>query len=172
MDVDLGKLRQERIAAVLLWVFSIIYLSASSQLTLGIPKKLGAGFIPLVIGVLLFVSASLYLYKALAAKSKERERDSHDDFRDRGVQRDWLPVLGIAGCLVAYPFLLGRLHFILSTFAGTFAMLLFLRFKRPVHTLWVAVVITITAYVVFSIILGVVLPNGPVEVFVLRLIRG
>lgn len=172
MDVDLGKLRQERIAAVLLWVFSIVYFYASSQLTLGIPKKLGAGFIPLVIGVLLFVSASVYLYKALAARREARNLETESGFGDQGVKYDWPPVLGIAGCLVAYPFLLGRLHFILSTFAGTFAMLLFLRFKRPVHALWVAVVITITAYVVFSVILGVVLPNGPVEVLVLRLIRG
>jgi putative tricarboxylic transport membrane protein len=172
MDVDLGKVRQERMAAVLLWVFSIVYLYASWQLKLGVPKKLGAGFIPLLIGVLLFVSASVYLYKALTAKRKFREGDSHDTLGDRGVEYDWPPVLGIAGCLIAYPFLLGRIHFILSTFAGTFAMLLFLRFKKPVHALWVAMVITITAYVVFSVILGVVLPNGPVEVFVLRLIRG
>jgi putative tricarboxylic transport membrane protein len=172
MDVDLGKLRQERMAAVLLWVFSIVYLYASWQLKLGVPKKLGAGFIPLLIGVLLFVSASVYLYKALTAKRNVREGDSHDTLGDRGVEYDWPPVLGIAGCLIAYPFLLGRIHFILSTFAGTFAMLLFLRFKKPVHALWVAMVITITAYVVFSVILGVVLPNGPVEVFVLRLIRG
>jgi hypothetical protein len=172
MDVDLGKLRQERMAAVLLWVFSVVYLYASSQLKLGIPKKLGAGFIPILIGLLLFVSASVYLYKALAAKSEARDLESEDGFGDRGVQYDWPAVLGIAGCLVAYPFLLGRFHFILSTFAVTFAMLLFLRFKRPVHALWVAVVITITAYVLFSVILGVVLPNGPAEVFVLRLIRG
>jgi putative tricarboxylic transport membrane protein len=164
-DVKSG---QERIAAAVLWIFSVVYLCAGSQLKFGVLKKPGAGFIPMAIGVLLFLSASAYLYRALAGKSNAPLSEGE------GAQPwklDWLPVLGITGCLIAYPFLLGRLHFIVATAGCTFVMLLSLRFRKHIRALLVAALIGVASYLLFSFVLGVVLPNGPLEASLSALFR-
>lgn len=149
----------DKLTALGLFGFAVSYLAGGWGLRLGTLKKPGPGLLPLLVGTGLLLCTAVYLWQvftkpaASASSSKPFE-------------------LKLAACLstvvLAYPVLLGYLHFILATSAVFYLMLLMLRFKSPAWGLVVSLTIVVACFMIFAVLLGVTLPSGPLETFLYR----
>jgi Tripartite tricarboxylate transporter TctB family len=162
MPKDSGK---EKVLAVILFGFSCLYLYGCLRLKLGILSNPGPGFIPLLVGVLLFVSTGAYLYRLYWGKDQRQEE--RREAAEEGVNLGAL--LGILASVISYPFLLGELNFILSTLVVLFAMLVLLKFRTPFHSLVLAAGVTVVSFLIFGRFFGVALPSGLLEELLYRL---
>jgi hypothetical protein len=156
--------RGEKVAAVALWTFSLIYFFSSLRLKLGRMANPGSGFMPLLVGICLLLCATIYLAQVFRA-GRERTGAASPPANGRNY---WVP-MGIGACVVVYPFLLGALDFLLATFLVVAPILVILKFKNLAVSLLTAALITVLAYFIFARVLGVVLPNGILEQFLLSL---
>ncbi len=76
---------------------------------------------------------------------------------------------GIAAALIVYPILLKGLNFLLSTFIVLFVLFRLLRFKTTLVSFLTALVATLVSFIIFAGLLGVVVPAGSVEEFILKI---
>jgi hypothetical protein len=118
-----------------------------------------------VIGVLLLVFTAVYGYQTFRSGGATEETGKPEERRPA----NYLASLGIAAGVVAYPFLLRNLKFLTATFLVVFAMLLLLKYKKAFFSLLISLAVTAIAFLIFSRLLGVVLPGGPLEQIVLSL---
>jgi len=77
------------------------------------------------------------------------------------------PIKGTAGRV--YPYLLDTLNFLVSTSLVLFVMFRLLRFRTTLISLLTAVATTVFSYFIFAGLLGVVLPAGAMEEFILKM---
>ncbi|MHB8916457.1 MAG: tripartite tricarboxylate transporter TctB family protein [Desulfocucumaceae bacterium] len=162
----------DRIVACLLSLFSLIYLYGSLQLRPGSIGDPGPGAMPMLISALLLITSAVNVFNTLrpeSIKTNADEKESDDIAGDKSDNR--VALYGIIACFIVYPILLKQLNFLLSTFISTFIMFRLLKFKNAVHSLFSALVATLLFYIVFSRLLGVVLPNGPLEQLILSIGR-
>ena len=89
--------------------------------------------------------------------------------QDEGHSWTQLAPAGIAGALIVYPFLLHALNFLLSTSIVLFVLFRLLRFKTTLVSLLTALGTTLFSYFIFAGLLGVVLPAGIMEEFILKI---
>jgi len=61
----------QKIIAVVLFVFSLIYFSSGFKYKIGTHKVMGPGFFPLLIGVLLLVCTGIHLLRVMKTKGRE-----------------------------------------------------------------------------------------------------
>lgn len=157
--------RREKIAALVLFVFSLIYLYGCMRLRIGRVHNPGPGFLPLVVGILLICFTGLNLWRAL------RKGATTGDIAQTAppVGSNILIPLGTAAFVLAYPFLLSGLKYILSTFLVMFFMLAINKYKGIGFNALIALVIAIASFVFFCMILGVVLPMGKLETLILQI---
>ncbi len=154
---------KQKLTALSLFCFSILYLSGGWALKLGSLRKPGPGLLPRLVGVCLVICTGVYLWKTLRIKT-----ESPPDASPPGNART---VILLAGAILVYPLLLYFLKFILATFAVVYFMLLVLKFKGPAWDCAIALGLVVLTFVVFSMVLGVTLSIGPIEEFFF-LLRG
>ena len=159
------KTRNRKITAVALLAFSLFYFFFTLKLKMGAPKNPGPGFVPAWIGVLLILSTGYHLFLVLKSSTAEEETDGPTS---QG-ERNYLAIYGTLGCTLLYPFILETLKFLVSTFLVSFLLLFLLRPRRPLFSVFLALVISVVSFLVFSRLLGVGLPNGPLEVLLFRI---
>ncbi len=152
--------KKEIVTAIAMLIFSLVYLYGGVDLRVGTARNPGAGFFPLLIGLSLLVSSCLYLYQA----SRQPRAASNEDEPVEKLNL-WVPA-GIAVVIFVYPVLLRYMYFIPSTTLCLFALFRLMRFKGWTYSLLAALVIAVVIFVLFSR-LGVILPNGAVEQFLL-----
>ncbi len=157
--------RKERITACALLALSLLYSFGCLRLKIGALENPGAGLIPRVIGFLLLVFTAIYCYQVFRSQAGRKEAEKPE----KASRTNYLASLGIAACVVAYPFLLRNLKFLLATFIVVFAMLLLLKYKRMLSSLLISSLITVASFLIFSRLLGVVLPGGTLEQLAMRL---
>lgn len=120
-------------------------------------QKLGAGFLPMIVG------AGLTLC-ALALLRRGRRADGADaPARERGAEHPGSAAV-IVGVVIGYLLLAERLGFLLVAPLGLFAIFLALR-VRWTHAIWWAVGGTIVVHVAFYKLLRVPLPWGVLRPF-------
>jgi putative tricarboxylic transport membrane protein len=151
---------RDRLAALGLFGFSLMYLVGGWHLKLGTLKKPGPGFLPLLVGAGLLVCTALYLWQAFRRPSPPVS--SSEPFDVKTAAR-------LVAIVLAYPVLLNYLDFILATFAAVYLMLLVLKFTSPAWGLVISLMIVVACFMVFAVLLGVTLPSGPIEAFLYRL---
>ncbi len=154
------------IAATVLLIFSAAYTLSSLGLKIGRLSSPGPGLMPLLLGIGLTACALAYL-----AQQVRRRRGSREPLTPKVNAAKWSvhgTPLGIVVAVAAYPFLLSWLGFLVSTSLVVCAMLLLLRFRGPGVSILVGIVMTFLCYLLFARVLGVVLPAGPVEVFLFK----
>lgn len=156
--------RKDRVTAVVLLGFSLIYFFSSLRLKVGTTHNPGPGFIPAVIGGLLLLCATFYLIGVFRITSPEA---GAPDIRT-GKEKNYRAIIGIIACTTVYPFILEILKFTFSTAAVAFAMLVLLRPQRPVFSFFLALGLSVGFFLVFSRLLGVALPSGFLEDFLFR----
>jgi|WetSurMetagenome_2_1015567.scaffolds.fasta_scaffold624266_1 putative tricarboxylic transport membrane protein len=156
--------RKEKITACVLVAFSIIYSLGCLNTRVGKIENPGAGLIPWLIAFLLILFTTINAVKAF--KSNEK---SNIIIKEEIRSYSYLAVIGIAGVILVYPFLLYTLKVILATFITVFAMLRFLRYKSAFSSFVISIIVSVTVFAFFAVLLGVTFPGGPVEQFLLRL---
>ena len=144
--------------------FSIIYSLGCLNTRVGRIENPGAGLIPWLIAILLILFTTINAVKA--SKSDDK---SDIIIKEEIRSYSYLAVIGIAGVILVYPFLLYTLKVILATFITVFAMLRFLRYKTAFSSLVISLAVSVTVFVFFALLLGVNFPGGPVEQFLLGL---
>jgi putative tricarboxylic transport membrane protein len=159
------KNRNRKIAAVALFAFSIFYLFFSMKLKMGAPKNPGPGFVPAWIGVLLILTTGYHLISVLKACAAEGKAESPT----AQGEKNYLAIYGTLACTLLYPFILETLKFLISTSLVSFLMLFLLQPRKPVFSIFLALVISVVSFIVFSRLLGVGLPNGYLEVLLFRI---
>ena len=157
--------RKEKVTASILVAGSLVYSFGCLHLKAGTLASPGAGLIPRLIGALLILFTSLHCWRTFRSKGGSPEAGE----KTKGARINYLASLGMAACVVAYPFLLRNLKFLLATFIVVFAMLVLLRYRGVVVSFLVSLAVTVASFLVFSRLLGVVLPGGILEQFLLSL---
>jgi hypothetical protein len=154
---------KEKIIAGVLVAFSIIYLLGCLNTSTGKIGNPGAGLIPRLIAVCLFISTGLNAFRTF----KHRGNSSvHQQEPPMGICS---AVIGIAIVILIYPFLLYTLKAIAATFVSSFAMLRLMRYKSTLKCLAISLAVSASVYVIFGLMLGVTFPSGPIEHLMWRL---
>jgi len=150
---------KERLVSLGILVFALVYLAGSVSLKVGTGARPGAGMFPTAIAVALLAIGAFHAWRTFRAPSEP----------DEGHSWTQLAPAGIAGALIVYPFLLHALDFLLSTFIVLFVLFRLLRFKTTLVSLLTALGTTVFSYFIFAGLLGVVLPAGIMEEFILKI---
>jgi len=159
--------RNEKITAVILLGFTLLYSYGSLRLKLGSFKYPGPGLFPVVIGGLLVVCSIFYLVRAFRA----RPPGAANADAAMGKEMNYRVIIGIVACTILYPFILEMLKFVISTTMVAFVMLFLLKPQRAVFSFLLALGMAIVSFLVFYRLLGVALPSGFLEDFLFRIGR-
>ncbi|MGE0563078.1 MAG: tripartite tricarboxylate transporter TctB family protein [Pseudolabrys sp.] len=144
------SLRADHVAGATFILFGILVIALSGDLPAGRLSMPGAGFLPLIVAVLLIGFGG-----ALLLRAAEGPAFSAIDWSDLPHA---LKVLGVAAAAVA---LYTNLGFIITLVAMMVALLVFVERKSIVHAaVYSAGVVAIT-FVTFEFVLKTPLPNGP-----------
>ena len=156
-----------RITALALFAFSVLYLYGGWHLKWGTMKNPGPGFMPSLVGVLLFICTTIHVYGAFLGGRREEGPS-----QGTGIEGPrYGVVLGIFACVVLFPLLLAHLKYLLSSSAVVLVMLLLLRYKTPVVCLVAAILMSLVSYLIFARLLGVALPMGLAEEFIYAILK-
>ncbi|MEW6265271.1 MAG: tripartite tricarboxylate transporter TctB family protein [Thermodesulfobacteriota bacterium] len=155
--------RKEKITAVVLAGFSILYFISCFRLELGNPSNPGPGFFPLVIGFLLTVCAGAYLARVFRGKTLPEKAVASVEVKN------YRAIAVIVASGIVYPLLLGTLKFVIATFVVTFFMLYILKPRKLLSSIFLALALAIVAFLTFARLLGVGLPMGPLEIFLFHI---
>jgi hypothetical protein len=151
---------KERIVAVALLVFALVYLAGSLALKVGTLAGPGAGQFPSFVAIALLVATAWHAWRTFRAAAGE----------DRSHSWTQVAPAGIAVALLVYPIMLKGLSYLLATFLVLFALFRLLGIKRYTTSAWTAGLTTVLSFIIFAGLLGVVLPTGVAELAILRLI--
>jgi putative tricarboxylic transport membrane protein len=156
--------KKEKITACVLVAFSFLYSIGCLNTRVGKIENPGAGLIPWMIAILLILFTSLNAFRVFKRTGK-KEESTQDEPRSGG----YVAVIGIAGVILAYPFLLYTFKVLLATFITVFAMLRFLRHQKALSSVVISAAVSVSVFTIFALLLGVTFPSGPLEQFLLRL---
>jgi putative tricarboxylic transport membrane protein len=159
-----GNIQKEKITAAALVGFSALYFVSSLRLEIGNLRNPGPGFFPIVVGFFLTVCTTIYLIRVIKRRTTVRE-----EVPAAVERKDYRAIASIIASGIAYPLVLDTLKFLVSTFAVTFFMLYMLKPKKVLFSLLLAISMTIVSFIVFSRLLGVGLPMGPLEIFLFHI---
>lgn len=149
---------KERIVSLGILVFALTYLAGSLSLKVGTLAQPGAGQFPAVVAFFLVGIAAFHAWRTLKKTLPKEE----------GHRWTQLAPAGIAAVLIFYPILLKTLSFLISTFIVIYALFRLLRFRTAMISFLTALFTTLLAFIVFTGLLGVTLPNGFIERFILK----
>jgi putative tricarboxylic transport membrane protein len=149
---------KERIVSLGILVFALVYMAGSLALKVGTLAQPGAGQFPAMVAFFLLVIAAFHTWHTFRKISTGEEGHSWTQ----------LAPAGIAAALIFYPILLKTLSFLVSTFIVLYALFRLLRFKTALISFLTALFTTLMAFIVFTGLLGVILPSGFMEGFILK----
>ena len=155
--------RKETIIALALLGFSVLYLVSSFRLEIGNPRNPGPGFFPIVMGSLLTVCTGIYLMRVM------RKRVQGEKRTPPAAGKNYRALAAIIGSGIFYPLILGTLKFLVSTFVVTFVMLYLMKPQRLLSSILLALAMAVASFMIFSRLLGVGLPMGPIEIFLFNI---
>lgn len=151
---------KERIVSLGILIFAMVYTAGAIALKVGTLAQPGAGQFPAAIAVCLLAISAFHVWRTFRQTAEF----------DEGHRWTQLAPAGIAAALVVYPILLKTLDFLFSTFIVLFVLLRLLRFKTTLISFLTALFTTIFSLIVFTGLLGVVLPSGVMEQFILTIL--
>jgi putative tricarboxylic transport membrane protein len=149
---------KDRIVSLGILIFAMVYTAGAIALKVGTLAQPGAGQFPAAIAVCLLAVSAFHAWQTFRWTAEKEEGHSWTQ----------LAPAGIAAALVCYPILLKTLSFLISTFIVLFVLLRLLRFKTTTTSFLTALATTILSFIVFSGLLGVVVPSGVMEQSILN----
>jgi putative tricarboxylic transport membrane protein len=152
---------KERIVSLGILIFAMVYTAGAVALKVGTLAQPGAGQFPAAIAFCLLAVSAFHAWRTFRRTAE----------KDEGHSWTQLAPAGIAAALVVYPILLKTLSFLLSTFIVLFVLLRLLRFKTKLTSFLTALITTILSFIIFAGLLGVVVPSGVMEQFILTVME-
>jgi len=152
---------KERIVSAGILAFALAYLAGSISLKVGTLAQPGAGLFPALIASCLLVIAAFHAWRTFRAPEGQ----------DGGHSWTQLAPAGIAAALIVYPIILKGVDFLLATFIVLFVLFRLLGFGTIRASFLTALLSTLVSFVVFAGLLGVVVPAGFVEEFLLKIME-
>jgi putative tricarboxylic transport membrane protein len=156
--------RKEKITACVLVALSIVYSFGCLGTKVGRIDNPGAGLIPWLIAVCLVIFTAINAFKVF----KDDQKDNIIS-KEQPCSGRYTAVIGIACVILIYPVLLHYLKVIIATFITVFSILRFLRYKNAFSSLIVSLIVSVSVFSIFALLLGVTFPGGPLEEFLLRI---
>ena len=144
----------ERIGCIFLVGFSIFIGFFSIRLGIGGLDLLGAGFLPFLAAILLFVMSLTVLTKGFLEKP---EIEGQKNPLHLGEFKK--PLMLVVG-LIMYAILLKPLGYPITMFLFVFSMFVMMQPKKWKADLFIAALISIVSFVLFNVLLNVPLPFG------------
>jgi putative tricarboxylic transport membrane protein len=146
--------------AIVVVVIATIYLIADAGLpTARIGDPLGPKAFPALVGGGLILSAVLLLFETW---SKRRALvDTKEERRNRDEKHLYLVMIGMVAWSALYYFFFETAGYLIATPVFLFGLLSYFNPRRYLTNVLVAVGFTAVVYLLFSILLGVPLPAGP-----------
>jgi hypothetical protein len=141
------RLSRGRVAAALLTLFFVLYLAVGRQYSLGLASRPGAGFFPLLIGIIGIVLALWEFWSAAPTDHKTIP----------------LSAIALIAVFLLFAVILQPLGFLLTGMICTAAMARAFGLHHPVKLVALTIVAPIALYLLFVHAFGVELPRGPGE---------
>lgn len=151
----------EHFVTVLLTLAGVLILVGSQNIRVPFTANVvDPRFVPRVVGALLLVCA--VLHAVTVARGNLGTPDEGEDV-DLSKPADW-KAFGIMGAaFVAHSQLISRIGWPLAAVVLFGGSAIGLGAKRPVRVLLISIAVSVVAFVIFRILLGVYLPAGPIE---------
>ncbi len=147
----------DRLSGIFFLPFSGYVCIKSVQMGLGGWHKPGSGFLPFWSGVALGILAVLLLIQSL-------RQDKVPAGAEASEETNLKPITLVLISLVGYIILLEPLGFVFTTVIFVGFLLKMIEKKGWILTLWVSLVVAISSYLVFEVLLGSELPKGIQEI--------
>jgi len=158
--------REERIASCVVAAFSLAYFVGAFLIPMPtLKQQMGPGFFPKGIGVAMLILSGIYVLQQLRGGVKEDEERAAIIGAEEKIQgKVNLKRIGfILVLMLFYAFVFERLGYAISTFVVFMAGVLYLDRRHLVRDGIVAVIASFVLYYVFTTILRVQLPAGPLK---------
>jgi putative tricarboxylic transport membrane protein len=161
--------REERIASIVLIIFSLAYLVGAFLIPMpALKQQLGPGAFPIAVGFGMLTLAVVHAWQqfrvGMPAKETEEEIEKRAAIigaEEKIEKKADLKTMGfILGLMLFYAFFFEILGYAISTFLMFLAGTLFLDRRHPVRDGVIAVISSFVLYYIFTILLRVQLPAG------------
>jgi len=157
----------ERTASIVMTVFSAVYL-AGAYLLIPVPmitQQVGPSVFPKAVGFLMLVVSVCNLFVQFKGMAKEDEaRAVIIGAEDKVETKADFKLMGtIIALMFAYAYLFNDLGYPITTFATFMAGVLILDRKHLVRDLIIGIIVSFGMYYVFTKLLKVALPSGPLS---------
>ncbi len=159
--------KEEKIASIVCAIFSIAYIMGSYAIPKPvIQQQLGPDAFPKAVGFLLLGLSVIYIFQAFLGKGKVDEKRAEIIGAEEKIEkRADLKRMGLVILIMlAYAALFQPLGYAISTFLAFLAGLLVLDRKHLVRDIVIAVVASFGLFLIFTLLLRVNLPAGPLKV--------
>ncbi|MHB8907686.1 MAG: tripartite tricarboxylate transporter TctB family protein [Syntrophales bacterium] len=164
--------REERIASIVLIIFSAAYLTGAFFIPMPVLKQqLGPGAFPIAVGFGMLILACTYAWQQFRGKKVAKE--SEEEIEKRAViigaeekieKKADLRTMGfVLGLMLLYAFFFEILGYAISTFLMFMAGAIFLDRRHLVRDTVIAVISSFVLYYIFTLLLRVQLPAGPLK---------
>ncbi len=158
--------REERIASFVVAAFSLAYFVGAFFIPMPtLKQQMGPSFFPKGIGVAMLILSAIYVIQQLRGGVKEDEERAAMIGAEEKIQgKVNLKRIGfIVVLMVFYAFVFERLGYAISTFVVFMVGVLYLDRHHLVRDGIIAIIASFVLYYVFTTILRVQLPAGPLK---------
>lgn len=163
------KENEERIASIVLIVFSVAYLTGAFFIPMpALKQQLGPGGFPIAIGLAMLILSCIYAWQQFRGGRVAKETEEEIERRaaiigaeEKIEKKADLKTMGfILGLMLLYAFFFEILGYAISTFLMFIAGTLYLDRRHPVRDGLIAVISSFVLYYIFTALLRVQLPAG------------
>lgn len=136
--------------------FSVLLFINAMQISLKEAKDFGAGFLPKLVAIGLFICCAILTYRGyVAMRTVEVEESAY--------KHNYVGAIGIFIMMVVYSIALKPVGFVIASFLFMFSAILLATKKeqwRPVYFAVITIIVVLAVYFVFTKIFGIRIPNG------------
>jgi putative tricarboxylic transport membrane protein len=163
---------EERIASVVLIIFSVVYLVGAFFIPMpALKQQLGPGAFPIAIGFGMLALAFIYAWQQFRTAGKVKEDEAEIEKRaviigaeEKIEKKVDLRTMGfILGLMLFYAFFFEILGYAISTFLMFMVGVFYLDRRHWLRDLVIAVISSFVLYYIFTVLLRVQLPAGPLK---------
>ena len=164
--------REERIASIVLILFSAVYLVGAFFIPMPVLKQqLGPGGFPIAVGFGMLILACIYAWQQFRGGAKEKETEEEIERRaaiigaeEKIEKKADLKTMGfILVVMMFYAFFFEILGYAIATFVMFMAGVLYLDRRHIVRDAVIALISSFVLYYIFTTFLRVQLPAGPLK---------
>jgi putative tricarboxylic transport membrane protein len=164
--------REERIASIVLIIFSVAYLTGAFFIPMpALQQQLGPGGFPIAVGFAMLILACIYAWQQFRGEMMAKESEEEIEKRaaiigaeEKIEKKADLRTMGfILLLMLFYAFFFEILGYAISTFLMFMAGVIYLDRRHLVRDGVIAVISSFFLYYIFTILLRVQLPAGPLK---------